>query len=50
MFTSAYLKRHKRLEIGLILIDNKDAMFVSILRKRYGDYEALPYFAESCEI
>lgn len=48
-FTSAWLKKHKTLEIGLMM-DNKDAMFISILKKLYGAYEALPYFAESCEI
>jgi len=47
--TSAWQVKHKTLEIGLMM-DNKDAMFVSILKKLYGAYEALPYFAESCEI
>ncbi len=46
---SAWLKKRKTLEIGLMM-DNKDAMFVSILKKLYGAYEALPYFAESCEV
>jgi hypothetical protein len=49
MFTSAFPKKHKTLEIGLMM-DNKDAMFVSILKKLYGAYEALPYFAESCSV
>jgi hypothetical protein len=50
MYTSACQKKHKPLEIGQMMMDNKDAMFVSILKKLYGAYEALPYFAESCEI
>jgi len=41
--------KHKTLEIG-VMMDNKDAMFISILKKLYGAYEALPYFSESCEI
>ena len=48
--TSAWTKRQNQLEIGQMMMDNKDAMFVSILKKLYGAYEALPYFAESCEI
>jgi hypothetical protein len=48
--TNAWQVKHKKSEIGLIMMDNKDAMFVSILKKLYGAYEALPYFSESCEI
>jgi hypothetical protein len=46
---SAWLKKRKTSEIGLIM-DNKDEMFISILKKLYGAYDALPYFAESCEV
>lgn len=49
MFTSAYLKKHKTLEIGLMM-DNKDEMFISILKKLYGAYDASHYLAESCEV
>jgi len=49
MFTNAYLKKHKTLEIGLI-VDSKDEMFISILKKLYGAYEAAHYLAESCEV
>ena len=49
MFTSAYPKKHKTLEIGLMM-DNKDEMFISILKKLYGAYDASHYFAESCEV
>jgi hypothetical protein len=30
-------------------MDNKDEMFISILKKLYGAYDASRYFAESCE-
>lgn len=49
-FTTAYLKQQRKYGIGAMTMDNKDAMFISILKKLYGAYEALPYFAESCEI
>jgi hypothetical protein len=49
MFTSALQKKHKTLEIGLMM-DNKDEMFISILKKLYGAYDASHYFAESCEV
>ena len=49
-FTTAYLKQQRKYGIGAKMMDNKDAMFISILKKLYGAYEALPYFAESCEI
>jgi len=41
--------KHKTLGIGLIM-DNKDEMFISILKKLYGAYDASHYFAESCEV
>jgi hypothetical protein len=49
MFTSALQKKHKTLEIGLMM-DNKDEMFISILKKLYGAYDASHYLAESCEV
>jgi len=31
-------------------MDNKDELFISILKKLYGAYDASHYFAESCEV
>jgi hypothetical protein len=33
-----------------VMMDNKDEMFISILKKLYGAYDASHYFAESCEV
>jgi hypothetical protein len=41
--------KHLTLEIGLIM-NNNDELFISILKKLYGAYEASNYFAESCEV
>ena len=46
---SAWQVKHKTLEIGLMM-DNKDEMFISILKKLYGAYDASHYLAESCEV
>jgi hypothetical protein len=48
-FISACQRKQMKSDVG-VMMDNKDAMFVSILKKLYGAYEALPYFSESCEI
>ncbi len=32
------------------MMDSKDEMFISILKKLYGAYEAAHYLAESCEV
>jgi hypothetical protein len=43
------MRKQTSLERGPIM-SNKDEMYISILKKLYGAYEALPYFSESCEI
>ena len=48
-FTSACIQTQLQLEIGLIM-DNKDELYISILSKLYGAFEASKYFAESCEV
>jgi hypothetical protein len=47
--TSVWQVKHKTLEIGLMM-DSKDEMFISILKKLYGAYDASHYLAESCEV
>jgi hypothetical protein len=48
-FINVCQRKQMKSDVG-VMMDNKDAMFVSILKKLYGAYEALPYFSESCEI
>lgn len=46
--------KHKKSEIGLMMNDNKeyekDDLYISILKKLYGAWNAANYFAESCEV
>ena len=46
---TVYLKQQRKFVIG-VMMNNNDELFISILKKLYGAYEASNYFAESCEV
>ena len=50
MFISACTKTQLKLEIGLIMDNGSDELYISILNKLYGAWDASKYFAESCEV
>jgi hypothetical protein len=47
--TSAWQMKQMKSDVG-VMMDSKDEMFISILKKLYGAYDASHYLAESCEV
>jgi hypothetical protein len=48
-FISACQRKQMKSDVG-VMMDSKDEMFISILKKLYGAYDASHYLAESCEV